>query len=54
MDEVFRIRIHLKKDKEFWKWIVLLNAFTSLTYENVLPLFSDLFEAMNNAMAYYE
>ena len=40
---------------EFWKWIVLLNVqtFTSLTNEN-LPLFSDLFEAMNNAMAYYE
>ncbi len=41
---------------EFWKWIVLLNVqtFTSLTHENVLPLFSDLFEVMNNSMAYYE
>ena len=42
---------------EFWNGLlVLLNAptFTSLTNENVLPLFSDLFEAMNNAMAYYE
>lgn len=42
---------------EFWNGLlVLINAptFTSLTTENVLPLFADLFEAMNNSMIFYE